>query len=102
MVASDVELFKAEGSKIGLDLNVFKCESISDSHDHREQAFHGFLEITSEDACLLGAQLCTGRALDKALSSRCSDLRIAIGTLQVCNLTMPSSCSDHRSVYLGY
>ena len=39
VVASDVELFQAEGSKIGLDLNVSKCESISRSHDHREQAF---------------------------------------------------------------
>ena len=27
--------------------------------------------------------MCTGRALDKALSSRCSDLRIAIGRLKV-------------------
>ena len=33
--------------------------------------------------CLLGATLCTGRALDKALSSRCSDLRIASGRLKV-------------------
>ena len=31
----------------------------------------------------VGAPLCTGRALDKALSSRCSDLRIAIGRLKV-------------------
>ena len=76
-------MFKAEGSKIGLDLNVSKCESISRSHDHREQAFQGFLENAPEDACLLGASLCTGRALDKALSSRCSDLRIAIGRLKV-------------------
>ena len=83
VVASDVELFNAEGSKIGLDLNVSKCESISQSHDQREQAFQGFLEISPEDACLLGASLSIGRALGKALSSRCSDLRIAIGRLKV-------------------
>ena len=83
VVASDVELFKAEGSRIGLDLNVSKCESISRSHDYREQAIQGFLEMASEDACWLGAPLWTGRALDKALSSRCSDLRIAIGRLKV-------------------
>ena len=81
VVASDVELFKAEESKIGLDLNVSKCESIS--HNHREQAFQGFVDIAPEDACLLGAPLCTGRALDKVLSSGCSDLRIAIGRLKV-------------------
>ena len=76
-------MFKAEGSRNGLDLNVFKCEFVSRSHDYREQAFQAFLEIAPEDACLLGAPLCTGRALDKALSSRCSDLRIAIGRLKV-------------------
>ena len=102
VVASDVELFKAEGSRIGLDLNVSKCESISRSHDHREQAFQGFLDISSEDACLLGASLCTGRAYDKALSSRCADLRIAIWRLKV----LPSHDAiillrEHRSVYLG-
>ena len=54
VIVSDVELFNAEGSKIDLDLNVSKCESISRSHDHREQAFQGFLEIAPEDAYLLG------------------------------------------------
>ena len=58
VVASDVELFKAEGSRIGLDLNVSKCGSISRSHDYREQAFQDFLVIAPEDACLLGAPLC--------------------------------------------
>ena len=54
VVASDVELFKVEENRIGLDLNVSKCESISRSHDYREQAFQGFLEIAPVDACLLG------------------------------------------------
>ena len=40
-------------------------------------------KIATEDACLLGSSLGTGRALDKALSSICSDLRIAIGRLKV-------------------
>ena len=50
VVASDVELFKAEESRIDLDLNVSKCESISRSHDYREQAFQGFREIAPKDA----------------------------------------------------
>ena len=83
VVASNVELFKAEGNKIGLDLNVSKCEFISRSHGHRQQALQGFREIAPEDAYLLGVPLGTERAFDKALSSRCSDLRIAIGRLQV-------------------
>ena len=62
IVASDVELFKAGGSRIGLDLKVSKCESIHRSHDHPEQAFQGFLDIAPEDACLLGAPLCTGKS----------------------------------------
>ena len=101
LVAADVELFKAEESKISLDLNVSKCETISRSHNHPIQTFQVFLEITLEDACLLGASLGTGRALDKALSSRCSDLRIAIGRLKVLLSYMPSYCSNHRSVSLG-
>ena len=67
---NNVELFEAEGSKIGLELNVSKCESISRSQDHPEQNFQGFLEIAPEDACLLGAPLGTGRALNTALSSK--------------------------------
>ena len=48
-----VELFWPEENKIGLDLNISKCESISRSYDYPEQALQSFLAIAHEDACLL-------------------------------------------------
>ena len=80
--ASDVDQFRSEGVKIGLHLNVAKCEVITEVHHQFDLEFQGFVNNHSDDACLLGAPLGSGRALDNTLILRCSDLRIAIGRLK--------------------
>ena len=78
-VASDVDQFRSEGVKIGLHLNVAKCEVITKVHHKFDLEIQGFVNINPDDACLLSAPLGSGRALDNTLALRCSDLRIAIG-----------------------
>ena len=47
------------------------------------QQFDHFILILPQDACLLGAPLSNGRALDQALEARCNTLRSAVSRLKI-------------------
>ena len=81
-VASDVDQIRSEGVQIGLHLNVAKCEVITKVHHQFDFEFQGFVNTHLDDACLFGAPLGSGRALDNTLTLRCSDLHIDIGLLK--------------------
>ena len=77
-VSTDVGLFRIERAKLGLNLNVSKCEIISRDQQPFEGPNEDFTRINPSDAVLLGAPLGPGSALESALEGRCSYLRIAI------------------------
>jgi hypothetical protein len=81
VVASDVELFRSAGGKIGLVLNDRKCELITCLATTSEN-MKQFTRVDRDDASLLGAPISTGCALDTALEARNEDLRRAVGRLR--------------------
>ena len=83
-VSSDVDLFCREGCKIGLQLNVSKCEVISKAPFKPDLgSLAGFFTMLPFDPILLGAALIgLGSATYRALEARCSNLRSAITRLQ--------------------
>jgi hypothetical protein len=61
-VSADVELFQAQGSKIGLVLNENKCEVIT--HDATiTESTNLFTRVAPDESSLLGAPLSAGQAL---------------------------------------
>ena len=56
-VTSDVYLFRREGSKIAVQLNVGKCELISKAPFNPEGSLAGFSTLLPADAILLDALL---------------------------------------------
>ena len=75
-ISSDGQLFCKEGAKIGLYLNVGKCEIIFKAPFNPEGSIAGFSILRPADANLLGTPLiCLGSATDHALEGKCSDLR---------------------------
>lgn len=117
-VAGDVELIVREGAKLGLQLNVNKCEIIC---RHAPTSLPGILSqftITNLASCtLLGAPLFTGDALDDALDNCCRMLSSAIvklssiashdalillrgcfSTPKVMHLLRCAPCTDHPSL----
>jgi hypothetical protein len=81
VVADDIELFRSCGSKIGLVLNVDKCEVIT-RQSASTVAFPNFCWTDSTDACLLGAPLFPGQALTTALEEKSAVLQRAISRLR--------------------
>ena len=94
-VASDVDRFGSEGVKIGLHLNVAKCEVTAKVHHEFYLEFQGFVNCHPDDSCLLGAPLGSGRALDNTLTLRCSD-NITLGCLK-----SPSHSSDDALIFFA-
>ena len=84
-IASAVESIVAEGSLIGLKLNPSKCELIGrhDSLESLPSSLSDFKRIDSESACLLGAPLSTGKAMDFALTAKCDSLDRVMGRLSL-------------------
>ena len=84
-IASAVESIVAEGSLIGLKLNPSKCELIGrhDSLESLPSTLTDFKRIDSEFACLLGAPLSTGKAMDFALTAKCDSLDRVMGRLSL-------------------
>ena len=87
-MSEDVQLFKEEGIKIGLRLNETKCEVIARDHLQSTASLEGVSAVSSENACLLGAPLGPGDALDNALEVKCSHLRTAISLLKSIDLLL--------------
>ena len=80
-VSSDVEHFQSAGSKIGLTLNVNKCEVISHP-SASTSAFPLFCRIDFTNASLLGAPLLPGKAMTDALRDKSEVLQLAINRLR--------------------
>ena len=103
--SSDVDLFRREGAKKRLQLNVGKCEVISKAPFKPEGSFAGFCTLFPSDAILIGASLIgLGSATDRTLEARCSDLRMAITRLKsICAhdalILLRSSFSSNRLLY---
>ena len=55
-VSSDVKTIQSEGEKIGLHLNVSKCEIISSRASFSAETAN-FLKVSPDMACVLGAPL---------------------------------------------
>ena len=82
VVAKDVQKVVEVGGRLGLTLNVSKCELIA--HDKliiQDALLQSFSRVSIGNATLLGAPLFTGAALDRAWADRCSDLSRAVDRL---------------------
>ena len=83
-VAKDVNRVIEVGHKMGLILNVSKCELIADPRTTvTDQTLQSFQRIDVQDASLLGAPLFPGPVLDGVWSDRCSDLSRAVDRLSL-------------------
>jgi len=81
-VAQDVSRIADLGSKMGLTLNVAKCELVAHSSlVVDDPLLRSFGRIEPGDATLLGAPLFSGRVLNNFWSDRCSDLSRAVDRL---------------------
>jgi len=80
-VASDVDTVRRRGEEIGLQLNCKKCEVIHQTAS-TEPVFQHFIHLDVSNACLLGAPLTTGPAMDSALETRCAELSRVSGRLR--------------------
>ena len=56
-MSSDVDLFRREGAKIGLQLNVGKCEVISKVPFNPDGSLAGYCTLRPADAIIMGAPL---------------------------------------------
>jgi hypothetical protein len=75
-VASDVELFRNEGIKIGLVLDDGKCELTTRQTATSENTKQS-TRVDLDDSSLLGTLINTVHALDTVLEARNEDLRRA-------------------------
>jgi len=82
VVAADVKEVIEEGAKIGLSLNVDKCELITHKDTQvDDEILRSFKRVELEEATLLGAPLFNGSVLDSTWDDRCADLARACDRL---------------------
>jgi len=75
VVVADVKEVIKEGAKIGLSLNVDKCELITHKDTQvDDDILRSFKRVELEAATLLGAPLFSGSVLDSTWDDRCTDL----------------------------
>jgi len=82
-ILHDLRKISQGGKEIGLNLNVSKCEVVQWADTIDLEEFSDFSSVHPNDASLLGAPILPGRAMDHALSVRCSDLARAIDRLKL-------------------
>jgi len=81
-VSCDVAEIRRVGSKMGLVLNPSKCELIAPKETTVTDPFlQSFITTEIDNACLIGAPLFPGPALEKTWSDRCDDLSKAVDRL---------------------
>ena len=140
-VANDVELMSAQGIMVGLELNHAKCELVhsslkvdemlNSSHSNSYAIVHQCSDLSvgedfkiwqfpltvPEEACLLGAPILMGPAMDKILAKRCTELervlsrlellaaqdallilRTAFGSPKMLNVLRSSPCAEHDTL----
>src|SRR6218665_1616274 len=81
-VASDVQAIIREAGHLGLTLNFTKCEVIQSHEVDLPAPLDSFATTPPDDACLLGAPLSAGNALEVALEKRCSELSLGLSRCQ--------------------
>ena len=105
-VSKDIDLIATESARLGLHLNVEKCELISqESIMGLPQSLLDFSHVTLPNATLLGAPLFKGKALDDAWDSCCSSLSLAIDRLSTVSahdalILLRASFSSPKVTYL--
>jgi hypothetical protein len=83
-IAADVELFRSQGSKIGLVLNIDNGEVITrQSTSSAATVLSRFTRIDLSNSCLLGAPLHAGQALAAALENKSEALQSAVDRLRL-------------------
>lgn len=106
VVAADVQSIVSECGRLGLTLNVSKCELIC--HDDliiTDSRIRSFARVKVDEASLLGAPLHTGTALDAAWSFRCNELKRAVERLKLISaqgalILLRSSFSSPKVLHL--
>lgn len=82
VVSRDVDIVIEEGAKLGLHLNISKCELICATNStHISDTLKSFVQVQPQCASLLGAPLFVGHELDTALSNLYGSLSAAIDKL---------------------
>ena len=82
-VADDITTITTVGPSYGLQLNISKCEALSNTAAVSHEVLDGFEQKTTDSATLLGAPLSTGSALTECLAARCTDLARAVERLKL-------------------
>ena len=83
-VERDVTMITESSSETGLQLNVDKCEIITDNFTEINTlaTFNDFIRVNKEDITLLGAPVLKGKAQDKATQNKIDDLIRAVERLK--------------------
>jgi len=83
-VARDITTIMESSSDTGLQLNVDKCEIITDDFTEINTlaTFNDFIRVNKEDMTLLGAPVLKGKAQDKAIQDKIDDLSRAVERLK--------------------
>jgi hypothetical protein len=115
VLASDVNMVMREAKKLGLSLNLGKCEiCTSVPATELPQVFKQFKILSPNDTSLLGSPLLPGTSMDAILDHRCTDLERAVnrfplisahdalvilknclGSGKMIYILRTSPCSDH-------
>jgi len=83
-VERDIATIMESPSETGLQLNVDKCEIITDDFTEISTlaTFNDFIRVNKEDMTLLGAPVLKGKAQDKAIQDKIDDLTRAVERLK--------------------
>ena len=93
VVAEAVDMVAEQGASLGLLLNRSKCKVIGSPEACSLPAFDRFSVVDVESACLLGAPLLRGLAMDHMLESKCVVLERAMSRL--CLLAAQDALTIH-------
>src|SRR3984893_11742882 len=84
IVSADVRMLEEECTKIGLQLNVSKCELISCQDSQLVSSpLSSFIRVKPDEAILLGAPLLSGSAMDSTLNKLNENLHWATQSLSL-------------------
>ena len=83
-VERDITTITESSSETGLQLNVDKCEIITDDFTEISTlaTFNDFIRVNKEDMTLLEAPVLKGKAQDKAIQDKTDDLITAVERLK--------------------
>ena len=84
-VEEDVNRLIEESGKIGLNINISKCEliALASNPSNNSNILSAFRHMLPEQASLLGAPLLPGSLMDSSLSTQCANLERAVNRLKL-------------------